>query len=130
MSTGECQRVAIARALAGDPAILMADEPTAALDAENGQAIMRLFTDLVRDRCSTLLVVTHDNRIFPFADRILRLSDGRLPSGEVAGPAAGGGRRPLGHPDTTSDGVRDMRSAMVILFLACPPSPGWAASTP
>ena len=82
LSTGECQRVAIARALAGDPAILMADEPTAALDAENGQAVMRLFTDLVRDRCSTLLVVTHDNRIFPFADRILRLSDGRLPSGE------------------------------------------------
>jgi putative ABC transport system ATP-binding protein len=83
LSTGECQRVAIARALAGDPAILMADEPTAALDAENGQAVMRLFTDLVRDRRSTLLVVTHDNRIFPFADRILRLSDGRLPLAET-----------------------------------------------
>ena len=86
-------------ALAGDPAILMADEPTAALDAEIGQAIMRLFTDLVRDRCSTLLVVTHDNRIFPFADRILRLSDGRLPSGECP---SGSGRwptspRPPGH---------------------------------
>lgn len=83
LSTGECQRVAIARALAGDPAILMADEPTAALDAENGQAVTRLFTGLVRDRCSTLLIVTHDNRIFPFADRILRLSDGRLSSGEA-----------------------------------------------
>ena len=83
LSTGECQRVAIARALAGDPTILMADEPTAALDADNGQAVMRLFTGLVRDRGATLLIVTHDNRIFPFADRILRLNDGRLSPGEA-----------------------------------------------
>jgi putative ABC transport system ATP-binding protein len=75
--------VAIARALAGDPTILMADEPTAALDADNGQAVMRLFTGLVRDRGATLLIVTHDNRIFPFADRILRLDDGRLSPGEA-----------------------------------------------
>jgi len=83
LSSGECQRVAIARALAGDPNILMADEPTAALDADNGQAVMRLFTGLVRDRGATLLIVTHDNRIFPFADRILRLNDGRLSPGEA-----------------------------------------------
>jgi putative ABC transport system ATP-binding protein len=83
LSSGECQRVAIARALAGEPAILMADEPTAALDAENGQAVMRLLHGLVRDRGVTLLVVTHDNRIFPFADRILRLNDGRLAPSEA-----------------------------------------------
>jgi putative ABC transport system ATP-binding protein len=83
LSSGECQRVAIARALAGDPTILMADEPTAALDAENGQAVIRLFNGLVRDRGATVLIVTHDNRIFPFADRILRLNDGRLSPGEA-----------------------------------------------
>jgi putative ABC transport system ATP-binding protein len=78
LSTGECQRVAVARALADNPSILFADEPTAALDAENGQAIMGLLTKLVRDRGVTLVVVTHDNRIIEHADRILRLEDGRL----------------------------------------------------
>jgi putative ABC transport system ATP-binding protein len=78
LSTGECQRVAVARALADDPAILLADEPTASLDADNGQAVMQLLIRLVRERHTTLIVVTHDSRIFPFADRILRLEDGRL----------------------------------------------------
>jgi putative ABC transport system ATP-binding protein len=78
LSTGECQRVAVARALAADPAILLADEPTAALDAENGQAVIRLLHTLGQARGVTLVVVTHDERIFPFADRILRLEDGRL----------------------------------------------------
>jgi putative ABC transport system ATP-binding protein len=78
LSTGECQRVAVARALAGEPAILLADEPTASLDAENGQVVMHLLTDLVRARGGTLIVVTHDDRIFPFADRILRLEDGAV----------------------------------------------------
>jgi putative ABC transport system ATP-binding protein len=76
LSGGECQRVAVARALADDPAVVFADEPTASLDAENGQAVMKLLTRLVRERGVTLVVVTHDNRIFPFADRILRLEDG------------------------------------------------------
>lgn len=78
LSTGECQRVAVARALADAPAILFADEPTASLDAENGQAVMRLLARLVQERGLTLVVVTHDDRIFPYADRILRLEDGRL----------------------------------------------------
>ncbi len=94
LSSGECQRVAIARALAGEPAILMADEPTAALDAENGQAVMRLLHDLVRDRGVTLLVVTHDNRIFPFADRILRLNDGRLAPSEATQRREASAHRP------------------------------------
>jgi putative ABC transport system ATP-binding protein len=78
MSGGECQRVAIARALAVDPAVVFADEPTASLDAENGQNVMKLLTRLVRERGVTLVVVTHDNRIFPYADRVLRLEDGRM----------------------------------------------------
>jgi putative ABC transport system ATP-binding protein len=84
LSTGECQRVAIARALAGNPSVLLADEPTASLDAENGQAVMQMLSGLAHDDGLTLLIVTHDNRIVPFADRILRLEDGRL-----AGPEGG-----------------------------------------
>jgi putative ABC transport system ATP-binding protein len=82
LSTGECQRVAVARALADEPAILFADEPTASLDAENGQAIMRLLKRLAHDRSVTLVIVTHDNRILPFADRIIRLEDGRVTHSE------------------------------------------------
>lgn len=78
LSNGECQRVAVARALADNPTVLFADEPTASLDAENGQAVMKLLTQLVRERGVTLVVVTHDNRIFPFADRMLHLEDGEL----------------------------------------------------
>jgi putative ABC transport system ATP-binding protein len=78
LSTGECQRVAVARALADDPAILFADEPTASLDAQNGQSILKLLTRLVQYRCVTLVVVTHDSRIAGFADRILRIEDGRF----------------------------------------------------
>jgi putative ABC transport system ATP-binding protein len=92
LSTGECQRVAVARALAADPAILLADEPTAALDADNGQAIVQLLHRLVPRRGGTLVVVTHDERIFPFADRILRLEDGHLArewSGAGPGPRSG-----------------------------------------
>jgi putative ABC transport system ATP-binding protein len=90
LSTGECQRVAVARALADSPAVLFADEPTASLDAENGRAVMELLTRLVRDRDATLVVVTHDNRIFPFADRILHLEDGR-----ITGERTPGGRPPV-----------------------------------
>jgi putative ABC transport system ATP-binding protein len=93
LSGGECQRVAIARALADNPAVLFADEPTASLDAENGQSVLRLLTRLVQERGVTLVVVTHDNRIFPFADRILHLEDGRLAHESTheptAAPAAG-----------------------------------------
>jgi putative ABC transport system ATP-binding protein len=78
LSTGECQRVAVARSLVNAPAILFADEPTASLDADNGQAVMKLLSRLVQERNVTLVVVTHDSRIFPFADRILQLEQGRL----------------------------------------------------
>jgi putative ABC transport system ATP-binding protein len=88
LSTGECQRVAVARALANDPQILLADEPTASLDAANGQLVMKLLTELVRQRGMTLVVVTHDNRIFPFADRIVHLENGRLVKASKSGPTA------------------------------------------
>jgi putative ABC transport system ATP-binding protein len=78
LSTGECQRVAVARALADNPSLLFADEPTAALDAENGKSVLKLLTRLVKYRCVTLVVVTHDSRIYDFADRIIRIEDGRL----------------------------------------------------
>jgi len=78
LSTGECQRVAIARSLANNPTVLFADEPTASLDAENGQIVLGLLASLVRVRKSALVVVTHDERIFPFADRIVKLNDGRV----------------------------------------------------
>jgi putative ABC transport system ATP-binding protein len=88
LSTGECQRVAVARALADSPSVLFADEPTASLDAENGQAVMGLLKGLARERGVTLVVVTHDNRIYPLADRILTLEDGRLTDEWVPEPGA------------------------------------------
>jgi putative ABC transport system ATP-binding protein len=78
LSTGECQRVAIARALVNDPTVIFADEPTASLDAENGQIVLGLLTTLVQLRNASLVVVTHDHRIFPYADRIVQLTDGRI----------------------------------------------------
>jgi putative ABC transport system ATP-binding protein len=78
MSGGQQQRVAIARAVAGTPPLLLADEPTAALDAQSGLAATRLLHDLCRERGSTVVVVTHDPRIFHLADRIVRIEDGQI----------------------------------------------------
>ncbi len=78
LSAGECQRVALARALAGDPDLLLADEPTASLDAANGQQIMALLRQLTTQEGKTALVVTHDPRIFHFADQLFRLENGRI----------------------------------------------------
>lgn len=78
LSHGQCQRVALARALANDPELILADEPTAALDEANGRQVMELLQRLLREFGKTALVVTHDNRIFPFADRIWQMEHGRL----------------------------------------------------
>ena len=80
MSGGEQQRVAIARALAGSPAMILADEPTAALDAENGLAVMALIQELARDKSRAVLAVTHDHRTLPYADRIILIEDGLIVS--------------------------------------------------
>ena len=83
LSGGEQQRVALARAFAGDPAVLFADEPTGNLDADSGVRITDLLFGL-RDRVgSTLLLVTHDQRLAARCDRILRLDAGRLPADQV-----------------------------------------------
>jgi putative ABC transport system ATP-binding protein len=78
LSAGQCQRVALARALANDPLIILADEPTASLDAATGSDIVRLLRQLIGQFGKTAIVVTHDERIFSSADRIYRLQDGRL----------------------------------------------------
>jgi len=82
LSGGELQRVAIARALAGPPPLVLADEPTASLDAEAGLRVTELLRELSRERGSTVVVVTHDNRIFDLADRIVHIEDGVIGSGE------------------------------------------------
>jgi putative ABC transport system ATP-binding protein len=78
LSIGERQRVAIARALAGNPPLILADEPTASLDASNGAAVMELLRDIARRENRTVLTVTHDSRIFALADRVLHMEDGEL----------------------------------------------------
>lgn len=88
LSGGEKQRVAIARSLAGQPSVILADEPTAALDGENGQAVMQLMADVAKDDSRAVLAVTHDHRILKFADRIIRIDDGLISSDER--PAAAG----------------------------------------
>jgi putative ABC transport system ATP-binding protein len=78
LSGGQRQRVSIARALAGAPPLILADEPTAALDAQNGLAITELLRSLAKDSGHTVVVVTHDNRIFHLADRMVRIEDGLI----------------------------------------------------
>jgi putative ABC transport system ATP-binding protein len=85
LSSGEKQRVAIARAIVSNPSVILADEPTAALDAENGHAIMTILSEIARDRSRGVLVVTHDPRLLPFADRIVHIEDGRIVREERGG---------------------------------------------
>jgi putative ABC transport system ATP-binding protein len=78
LSGGEQQRVAVARSLVGSPSVILADEPTAALDSENGIAVMSLLSQIAKDRTRAVLAVTHDPRTVPYADRILRIEDGLI----------------------------------------------------
>lgn len=78
LSGGESQRVAIARALANRPRVILADEPTAALDTENGKNVMTLLKKLAVENHSAIMVVTHDHRMVEGFDRILEVSDGRI----------------------------------------------------
>jgi len=78
MSGGEQQRVAIARAIVSNPSAILADEPTAALDSENGQAIMAILAEIAQEPGRGVLVVTHDARLLPYADRIHRIEDGLI----------------------------------------------------
>jgi putative ABC transport system ATP-binding protein len=78
LSGGQKQRVAIARALAGDPPILLADEPTAALDSTSGRKVIELLQRLARENRRAVVMVTHDPRVLSFGDRIIHLEDGRI----------------------------------------------------
>ncbi len=82
LSGGERQRVAIGRALAGSPPLILADEPTAALDATNGRNVTDLLRMLAKEHGHTVVVVTHDNRITSLADRVVHIEDGII--GELA----------------------------------------------
>jgi putative ABC transport system ATP-binding protein len=85
LSGGQQQRVAIARALVHDPRLVVCDEPTAALDAATGQRVLELLRDAALSPERAVIVVTHDNRIFHFADRIAHMDDGRLDRVEATG---------------------------------------------
>jgi putative ABC transport system ATP-binding protein len=87
LSGGEQQRVAIARAVVGEPSVVLADEPTAALDAENGKAIMGILAEIAKDPNRGVLVVTHDPRLVPYADRIVHIEDGNIVREEPGGGA-------------------------------------------
>jgi putative ABC transport system ATP-binding protein len=80
LSGGQKQRVAIARALAGNPQLIMADEPTAALDSQSGHDVIQLLRDLANEKGATVLMVTHDPRIIDIADRVAYLEDGQMQS--------------------------------------------------
>ena len=85
LSGGQRQRIAIARALAGDPPLILADEPTAALDAENGRLVSELMKKMSQERGDTVVVVTHDERIYDLADRIIYIEDGKITKGATHG---------------------------------------------
>ncbi|TCM86451.1 putative ABC transport system ATP-binding protein [Paenibacillus sp. BK033] len=78
LSGGERQRVAIARALMNDPAVLLADEPTASLDASRGMDVVRMIAGEANEQGKAAIMVTHDERVLPLCDRVLYLEDGRL----------------------------------------------------
>ena len=84
LSGGQRQRVAVARALVGSPGLILADEPTAALDKASGQEVVHLLRDLARSRGTAILLVTHDPRILDVADRIVAMEDGRVVVDEAA----------------------------------------------
>lgn len=86
LSGGQQQRVAIARALVNEPALLLADEPTGALDTQTSRDVMSLFQEIHRRDGATIVVVTHDQNVASFADRMIRLRDGRVVSDEVRPP--------------------------------------------
>ncbi|MGO9272764.1 MAG: ABC transporter ATP-binding protein [Terriglobia bacterium] len=94
LSGGQKQRVAIARALAGEPDIILADEPTGALDWHSGRTVVEMLRNLAREQGRAVVIVTHDNRTLEFADRIVHIEDGRIKESDEW-PVPTGGREGL-----------------------------------
>ena len=92
LSGGQMQRVAIARALINDPDILLADEPTGALDQTTGHEIMSILMRTARQTGAAVVVVTHDSNVAAFCDATVTMRDGRLSSPQQSQPTAGGAR--------------------------------------
>lgn len=92
LSGGEKQRVAIARALVNDPALILADEPTANLDSKIGHEIMRLLRSIAKEQGRSVVIVSHDQRIKDIADRVLWLEDGQFKEMIAPGEAIASGR--------------------------------------
>lgn len=90
LSGGQKQRVAIARALVSHPKVVLADEPTAALDSKSGRDVVNLMQKLAKEQGCTILLVTHDNRILDIADRIIHMEDGHLTSDTQNNPHSNG----------------------------------------
>jgi putative ABC transport system ATP-binding protein len=107
VSGGQKQRAAIARALVGNPGLLLADEPTAALDKQTGREVVELMHEIAATRAMTILMVTHDNRILDIADRIIEMDDGRIVTT---------GESPSQEAELSSDPETQRRSAVIPLF--------------
>lgn len=88
LSGGEQQRVAVARALANEPSLILADEPTAALDSQRGRQVMELFAKVAHERNAGVIVVTHDHRTLDVFDRILEVEDGMIKERPLTQPSA------------------------------------------
>ena len=99
LSGGEKQRVAIARALATEPQVILADEPTAALDSQSGRLVMEMVRDLAHRHGRAVVVVTHDSRVLEYGDRVVHIEDGRISSDA---------------PDTSEQGFRRQESGFAI----------------
>lgn len=106
LSGGEKQRVSLARALANHPPLLLADEPTANLDSQQGRVVMELLRDLARKEECAVIVVSHDARLLDIADRVLRLEDGRL--GETGSAVQRAAGVPYGRQPTHADRCAEM----------------------
>jgi putative ABC transport system ATP-binding protein len=85
LSGGQCQRVAVARALVKRPSVIIADEPTASLDAVTAQVVVDLIKSLAKNQGTACLIATHDQRLLPFSDRVLHVEDGRMIADEKMG---------------------------------------------